>query len=61
MKVASALEHYFEGCVHGKWLHEDCVSETVLDANGRLKMCSGVVVLLFIHNLHLYYFLFLIF
>ena len=31
-------------CVCGKWLHEDCVSETVVDANGRLRMCSSCVV-----------------
>ena len=31
-------------CACGKWLHEDCVSETVVDANGRLRMCSSCVV-----------------
>ena len=31
-------------CACGKWLHEDCVSETVLNANGKLRMCSGCVV-----------------
>ena len=31
-------------CACGKWLREECVSETVVDANGKLTMCSGCVV-----------------
>jgi len=47
MNVVNALEHSVLGnqaewamCACGKWLHEDCASETVLDANGKLRMCS---------------------
>jgi len=32
-------------CTCVKWLNKDCISETVLDANGKLRMCSGCVVL----------------
>ena len=31
-------------CACRKWLHEDCVSETVVDANRELRMCSSCVV-----------------
>ena len=34
-------------CTCGKWLHEDCVSEIIVDANGKLRMCSGCGVQLY--------------
>jgi len=40
--LSNQAEWVMCGC--GKWLHEDCVSETVLDASGKPRMCSDCVV-----------------
>ena len=31
-------------CACERWVHVDCISETVIDENGKEKMCSNCVI-----------------